>query len=145
MTTLYGDAGDPPAAPATGTPSPSSAGPAPDTTPAPDTGATPPPPAPPPRGGGTADLVLPDRLYVLEPLTRDDPFATSLLTACAGGDRGGCTQLLDLLAQDCLDGDLAACDGLYAVTPVGSPFEEVAATCGHRFPDASSAGRCSGE
>jgi len=99
----------------------------------------------PPRGGSTSDLVLPDQLYVLVPLTEDDPLAASLLTACESGDRDGCTQLLDLLAQDCLDGDLAACDGLYWVTLVGSSLEEFGATCGHRVPDTSSAGRCSEE
>jgi hypothetical protein len=38
------------------------------------------------------------------------------------------------LAADCEDGDLAACDDLYAVTPIDSDFEAYGQTCGGRIP-----------
>jgi hypothetical protein len=38
-------------------------------------------------------------------------------------------------AQDCHDGDMSACDDLYAETPVGDPYEEYGSTCGGRLDD----------
>jgi hypothetical protein len=40
----------------------------------------------------------------------------------------------DDLIVACEDGDLAACDELFRVTPVGSPEEEIGLTCGGRVP-----------
>ncbi len=41
----------------------------------------------------------------------------------------------DALISECEGGDMAACDELYAVTPVGSEAEEIGATCGGRSDD----------
>ncbi|WP_369255691.1 hypothetical protein [Geodermatophilus amargosae] len=38
-------------------------------------------------------------------------------------------------ARDCHDGDMSACDDLYAETPVGDPYEEYGSTCGGRLDD----------
>jgi hypothetical protein len=38
-------------------------------------------------------------------------------------------------AQDCHDGDVSACDDLYAETPVGDAYEEYGSTCGGRLDD----------
>jgi hypothetical protein len=40
---------------------------------------------------------------------------------------------LDDLMADCEDGDLAACDEVFAVTSVGSPEEDYGSTCGGRL------------
>ena len=47
----------------------------------------------------------------------------------------------DGLAADCFDGDLAACDELFRVTPVGSAAEAYGSTCGGRLEDGVS-GSC---
>jgi hypothetical protein len=44
----------------------------------------------------------------------------------------GTDALFDELALACEEGDLEACDELYAQTPVGSGYEEFGATCGAR-------------
>lgn len=41
------------------------------------------------------------------------------------------------LAQQCFEGDLAACDNLYYNTPYGSPEEAYGLSCGGRLPDNS--------
>ena len=38
-------------------------------------------------------------------------------------------------AQSCYEGDLAACDQLFAETPVGSLYEWLGSTCGGRVPE----------
>jgi hypothetical protein len=48
---------------------------------------------------------------------------------------------LDALAQDCFDGALIACDELYAISPVGSPYEAYGDTCAGR-QDASTQQFC---
>lgn len=47
----------------------------------------------------------------------------------------------DGLAAECFDGDLAACDELFRVTPVGSAAEAYGSTCGGRLEDGVS-GSC---
>lgn len=56
-----------------------------------------------------------------------------------GSDSG-----FDALADDCFDGDLAACDQLYATTPIddASSYEGYGATCGGRLPE-EAPGTCS--
>lgn len=48
------------------------------------------------------------------------------------------------LHRDCLDGDLVACDGLYAFSGTGSEYQQVGATCGGRMaePSPESVGAC---
>ncbi len=57
----------------------------------------------------------------------------------AGGGGGG--QDFSALIEECEGGDNAACDELYAVTPVGSEEERIGATCGGRS-DAAVNGGC---
>lgn len=49
------------------------------------------------------------------------------------GDLGNDDEL-DELADECFDGDLGACDELYAESPVGSSYETYGITCGGRQP-----------
>ena len=42
---------------------------------------------------------------------------------------------LEVLASDCKDGDLTACDLLYLLVPEGHPFEDVGITCGGRVAE----------
>jgi hypothetical protein len=42
---------------------------------------------------------------------------------------------LDQLHTECLDGDFAACDGLYGFSAVGSDYAQVGATCGNRIAE----------
>lgn len=44
------------------------------------------------------------------------------------------------LADDCFEGDLAACDNLFFQTPLGSDFEAYGTTCGGRLEDEVSGG-----
>jgi hypothetical protein len=53
--------------------------------------------------------------------------------AQAPGDLGDDAEF-DGLATDCQDGDLDACDELYAITPIDSDYEAYAQTCGGRIP-----------
>ena len=48
------------------------------------------------------------------------------------GDSGGGEQDFGALIEDCVDGDNAACDELYQVTPIGSEEERIGSTCGGR-------------
>lgn len=54
------------------------------------------------------------------------------LGGAAGGDGGGGEQDLSALIDACEGGDNAACDELYAATPVGSEEERIGSTCGGR-------------
>lgn len=45
------------------------------------------------------------------------------------------TQLLDLLADACRNGNNLACDELYDLSPIGSPEEELGRTCAGQLPD----------
>jgi hypothetical protein len=59
--------------------------------------------------------------------------ADQLIDDCAAGDMQACTTILDILAQECGDGDGLSCDVLFEISPVGSDYEEYGATCGARF------------
>lgn len=69
----------------------------------------------------------------------------SLPEAQQPGDLG--SSEFDALGEDCFDGDLAACDRLYAITPIDSTAEAYGWTCGGRSPVAAlddlSRGACS--
>ena len=41
---------------------------------------------------------------------------------------------LKVLAEDCKDGDLTACDLLYQIVPLGHELENVGYTCGGKVP-----------
>lgn len=46
----------------------------------------------------------------------------------------------EALADECFEGDLAACDDLFFQTPIGSDFEEYGTTCGGRLDEGVSGG-----
>lgn len=73
-------------------------------------------------------------------LPSDDP-AARLLSRCAQGEEDACLQILDILANECYDGDGLSCDVLFQLSPVGSDYEAFGATCGARF-STQYAGRC---
>src|SRR5690606_8063277 len=50
--------------------------------------------------------------------------------------------MLETYAEDCYDGDMAACDDLYWSTDIGSDLEEYAISCGGRLPDGFYGGSC---
>lgn len=52
---------------------------------------------------------------------------------------------LEPLRAGCEGGDMAACDDLWARTPVGSELEEFAETCGGRAPDGGHQATCASE
>lgn len=84
-------------------------------------------------GGGTggSDLELGD------PSSPPDATEEGLLD-----DSVSRAQLASLMA-DCEDGNLVACDGVFAATSVGSPEEEYGSTCGGRLdPEDGVSGRC---
>jgi len=45
--------------------------------------------------------------------------------------------ILDLLWDQCTDGNAQACDELYRDAPIGSRYESYGRTCGDRLPDSS--------
>ncbi|WP_448642595.1 hypothetical protein [Geodermatophilus sp. URMC 63] len=47
----------------------------------------------------------------------------------------GSDRVLDARAQDCYDGDMAACDDLYFAADVDSAYESYADTCAGRQPE----------
>jgi hypothetical protein len=51
----------------------------------------------------------------------------------------------EALRADCAAGDMAACDGLWAITNVGSDLEAFAETCGGRVPEGGHQGTCVAE
>ncbi len=59
--------------------------------------------------------------------------ADQLIDGCAAGDVQACTTILDILVQDCGDGDGFSCDVLFEISPEGSDYEAYGATCGARF------------
>ncbi len=61
-------------------------------------------------------------------------------TANASGGNTGC----DALGHACAAGELLACNDLYWISPVGSTYESLAATCGGRvqFGDRGFGGFC---
>lgn len=86
--------------------------------------------APPPRATQVAAGSL--RLDDVDSLPSGDP-VQGLVDACAQGDDGACTQILDQLTLECSDGDGLSCDVLYAVSPSGTEYESFGASCGYRF------------
>jgi hypothetical protein len=59
---------------------------------------------------------------------------TTLVTVVAvvAAVAGARNDRLDALADDCLDGDMVACESLYEQAPVGSQHERIGDTCGYR-------------
>lgn len=88
------------------------------------------------------DLDLPDPDELVEESEGDtgaDGAGTTDDTTGGGGGSGEFDELID----DCGAGDMAACDELFQVTPVGSPEEEFGATCGGLVPvDEAVPGQC---
>jgi hypothetical protein len=82
-----------------------------------------------------------ENLETLDDLATADPTLAALVAACGTGSRTACDDLLILLAQQCENGDLPSCDGLYRVAPAGSDHQTFGATCGGRSGP-EQAGRC---
>lgn len=65
--------------------------------------------------------------------TTGDSAVDQMINDCAAGFSDACTELLDMLSQECFEGYGLSCDVLYEVSPVGSDYEAYGATCGARF------------
>jgi hypothetical protein len=65
----------------------------------------------------------------------------NLIASCAAGDPSACGQILDTLANECLQGLGVSCDALYLFSAPDSDYELYGATCGFRV-DPSFAGSC---
>ena len=88
--------------------------------------------------GLTADLLTAAGDCGLDP---DELFGSGLLPGFTYGDN----EALDVLWDDCADGDGAACDQLYSTSEVESEYEFFGATCGERFTLAQAPIFCEGE
>lgn len=53
----------------------------------------------------------------------------------------GADPALDSLAEQCFEGDMAACDDLFVESPFDSDYEAYGNTCGQRVPEAEVDGR----
>ena len=76
-----------------------------------------------PSGPGDVEAGSPEPPPLDDPQIDDDP-------------------MLETYAEDCYDGDMAACDDLYWSTDIGSDLEEYAISCGGRLPDGFYGGSC---
>lgn len=100
------------------------------------------------ENGGGADVTVSDT----KPDTTDTTGATA--TTTAGDDNGdlppgqdprnilGDDQALNDLANQCFDGDMQACDDLFAQTPVDSDLEAYSQTCGGRIDEVDGSPDC---
>jgi hypothetical protein len=80
------------------------------------------------------ELVACDELYLLSPIGSDDETFGSTCGGTAEATLGACADRagLDEDRAACADGDLAACDDLYFLSPLGSDDEAFGSTCGDR-------------
>ena len=80
------------------------------------------------------------------------PSSASTETTGQGGGSGdppaasspeglGADPALDSLAEQCFEGDMAACDDLFVESPFDSDYEAYGNTCGQRVPEAEVDGR----
>lgn len=69
----------------------------------------------------------------------DDPWV-----ACGQGDVDACARVLEVLAEECSDGDGLSCDVIYEVSEADSELEWFGATCGYRFDTDLYADSCEG-
>lgn len=69
----------------------------------------------------------------------DDP-----VVACGEGDADACAEVLEVLADECINGDGLACDVIYEVSEADSELEWFAATCAYRFDSDLYANACEG-
>ncbi len=104
------------------------------TTSASSTSASPSPPAsssasPSPTSPSTTSAPRPTAPSSAAPPPPPSPGGGPTPPTCLGDD-----PTIQPLAQACFGGDFAACDRLWADTPVGSPYEEYAGTCAGRLP-----------
>jgi hypothetical protein len=97
---------------------------------------------------GSGDMDACDSLfYSSETGSDDEDFGATCGGTTDGSTAGMCgyeapTEAeLEALADECLAGDMAACDDLYFISEFGSELEEIAATCGGTA-DGSTAGMC---
>jgi len=80
----------------------------------------------------------------------DEDFGATCGGTADGSTAGMCgyeaptDEELTALADDCVAGDMEACDTLYYSSPFGSELEEIAATCGGTA-DGSTSGMCAAE
>lgn len=100
-------------------------------------------------GGGQREPQIPIMLLDVQPgrveqvrargLGLDDP-----LVACSQGNVDACAHVLDVLAEECSDGDGLSCDVIYEVSDADSELEWFGATCGYRFDTDLYADACEG-
>lgn len=103
-------------------------------------------------GGGGGDVTVATTADT-KPDTTDTTGATTDTTQAGGGNEDippgqdprnilGDDQTLNDLANQCFDGDMGACDDLFAQTPVDSDLEAYSQTCGGRIDEVDGAPNC---